>query len=344
MAADLPHEVTPLRWGIIGTGGIAATFAADMMLLPDAAVVAVGSRTQATADEFGDRFAIPRRHGSYEALAEDPDVDAVYVATPHPFHAEPALLAIRARKAVLVEKPFTLNSAEARTLIAEARAQHTFLMEAMWTRFLPHVVSVRQLIAEDRLGDVRSFTADFGGYNVEDAEHRAYSPELGGGALLDLGIYPVSFASMLFGTPEVITARSHPAFTGVDSQTAVILDYSGGRQAVLFTTLETRTPNRASINGRKGRIEIDGDFFAPTAFRLFEEHGRTQLYSIAHTGRGLRHQAAEVGRCVHLGLTESPILPLSETLAIMETLDEIRRQIGLRYPSESVIVRDAGSI
>jgi predicted dehydrogenase len=334
VAADLPHDVRPLRWGIIGTGGIAATFATDMGLLPDAAIVAVGSRAQTTADAFGERFAIPRRHGSYEAVVEDSDVDAVYIATPHPFHAEPALLAIRARKAVLVEKPFTINSDEAHTLITEARAQHTFLMEAMWTRFLPHVVSIRQLIAEDRLGDVRSFLADFGGYVVEDAAHRAYSPELGGGALLDLGVYPVSFASMLFGTPEVITARSHPAFTGVDSQTAVILDYSGGRQAVVFTTLETLTPNRASINGRKGRIEIDSDFFAPTSFRLFEEQGRVELFNIAHVGRGLRHQAAEVARCVHSGLTESPILPLSETLSIMETLDEIRRQIGLRYPSE----------
>ena len=323
-----------IRWGIIGTGGIASAFATDLALLRDASVVAVGSRTRASADAFGDRFDVPRRYASYADLVSDPELDAVYVATPHPDHHASALLAIRAGKATLVEKPFTLNAAEASDLIDEATARHTFLMEAMWTRFLPHVVRVREIIAAGVLGDVRSFTADFGEWFRPDARHRSFDPELGGGALLDLGIYPISFASMLFGKPTRVTAASDPAFTGVDAQTSIVLQYAGGQHAVLFTSLEARTPNRASINGSLARIEIEGDFLAPAAFRVIGRDAHEELYDVPHEGRGLRHQAAEVGRCLHASLTESPVLPLSETLAIMETLDMIRNQIGLSYPSE----------
>jgi predicted dehydrogenase len=325
----------PVRWGVIGTGGIAATFAGDLALLPDAEIVAVGSRSQAGADAFADRFGIAGRHSSYEALAQDPAVDAVYVATPHPMHRDNALLAIEAGKAVLVEKPFTINAAEARVLIDAARAQGTFLMEAMWTRFLPHVVRIRELIAAGRLGELRSLTADHGQWFPSNPEFRLFAPELGGGALLDLGIYPLSFASMLFGAPTTVTAVSDKAMTGVDAQTAVVLQYEGGRQSVSFTTLETRTANRASINGREARIEIDGVFYSPTTFSVIDRDGATERVEIAHEGHGLRHQAAEVGRCLRAGLVESPVLPLAETLSIMETLDEVRRQIGLRYPSET---------
>jgi predicted dehydrogenase len=325
----------PVRWGIIGTGRIAAAFAGDLALLPDAELVAVGSRSQAGADAFADRFGIAHRHPTYQALVDDGDVDAVYVSTPHPMHHAGALLAIRAGKAVLVEKPFTINAAEARELVAEARARGTFLMEAMWTRFLPHVVRIRELIAEGRLGAVRSLLADHGQWFTKDAAHRLFAPELGGGALLDLGIYPVSFASMLFGRPKVITAVSDQAFTGVDAQTAIVLQYEGGQQAVLFTSLETRTPTHASISGTEARIEIDKFFLAPAPFRLIDRDGNEELFDIAHDGRGSRHQAAEVGRCLREGRTESDVMPLDETISIMETLDEVRRQIGLRYPSEA---------
>lgn len=324
----------PIRWGIIGTGGIASAFAADLALLPDAEVVGVGSRSQQAADRFGDRFGIARRYATYEQLVADPDVDAVYVSTPHPMHHGAALLAIRAGKAVLVEKPFTINTAEARDLVAEARSRGTFLMEAMWTRFLPHVVKVRELLAAGRLGDVRSVLADHGQWFAKDAEHRIFAPVLGGGALLDLGIYPISFASMILGRPTKITAVSDQAFTGVDAQTSVLLQYDGGEQAVLFTSVETRSPNRAAINGTEARIEIDGVFYSPSNFRVIDRDGGVERFDVAHQGHGLRHQAAEVGRCLREGRTESAILTLDETVAIMETLDEVRRQIGLRYPSE----------
>jgi predicted dehydrogenase len=324
-----------VRWGIIGTGGIASAFAGDLALLDDAELAAVGSRSQASADAFAERFGAPRAHPSYEALAEDPDVDAIYVSTPHPWHHANALLAIRAGKAVLVEKPFTINAFEARELIELAQSQGTFLMEAMWARFVPHMVRVREVIASGRLGEVRSLQADHGQWFEKDAHHRLFAPELGGGALLDLGIYPVSLASMVFGSPARITAVSDRAFTGVDAQTSILLQYDGGQHAVLFTTLETRTNNGASINGTQARIEIEGSFYSPHPFRIIDRDGATELVDIPHIGHGLRHEAAEVGRCLRAGLTESPVLPLAETLSIMETMDAIREQIGLRYAFEA---------
>jgi predicted dehydrogenase len=325
----------PIRWGIIGTGGIAAAFAGDLKLLSDAQLVAVGSRSQESADKFGARFDIPRRYPTYQQLVEDPDVDAVYVSTPHPWHHPNALLAIRAGKAVLVEKPFTINAKEARELVSEARARGTFLMEAMWTRHLPHIVALRQILNEGRIGAIRSVMADHGQWFTKDAAHRLFAPELGGGALLDLGVYPISFASMVLGTPTTITAVSDQAFTGVDAQTGVLLQYEGGQHAVLFTSLETRTPNWACVNGTEARIEIDGVFYSPSRFRLVTRDGEVEQFEFPHEGHGLRHQAATVGQCLRAGLTESDALPLDESVAIMETMDEIRRQIGLVYPSES---------
>jgi len=324
----------PIRWGIIGTGGIASAFTGDLKLLPDAPAVAVGSRSQGSADAFGDRFGIAARYPTYEALVEDPEVDAVYVATPHPGHHAAALLAINAGKAVLVEKPFTINAGEARDLIAAAQARGTFLMEAMWTRFLPHVIRIREIVASGRLGEIRSVIADHGQWFPKDPDHRIYAPVLGGGALLDLGVYPLSFASMIFGTPTKVTAVSDAAFTGVDAQTSVVLQYGDGRQSISFTSLETRTANTAVINGTDARIEVDGVFYSPSSFSVITRAGEVERFDIPHEGHGLRHQAAEVGRCLRAGLTESPILTLAETASIMETMDEVRRQIGLRYPSE----------
>ncbi len=325
-----------IRWGIIGTGGIAAAFVRDLGLLEDAEVVAVGSRSQESADAFADEHGIAHRHPSYAALAADPDVDAVYVATPHPGHHDAAMLAIEAGKAVLVEKPFTMDAAEARSLVAAARSRGTFLMEAMWTRHLPRTLAIREIVESGRLGDIVLVTAEHGQWFEDDPAFRLFAPELGGGALLDLGIYPVSYAHMLLGTPRAITAVSDPAFTGVDGQTSMILQFDGGAHAVLTTTLRAATECHAVIAGREGRIEIDDVFYVPGSFRVIPRVGRDDGEAEVHTfdepGHGLRYQAAEVGRCLRAGLTESPRLPLDETVAIMETLDEVRRQIGLTYP------------
>ncbi|HSN07045.1 MAG TPA: Gfo/Idh/MocA family oxidoreductase [Candidatus Angelobacter sp.] len=321
-----------VRWGVIGTGGIASMFVRDLELLPGHRTVAVGSRSAQSADAFGDRHAIAHRHASYADLAADPDVDAVYVATPHPGHRDAALVAIGGGKAVLVEKPFTMDAAEARSLVAAARDRGTFLMEAMWTRFLPHMAAVRDILASGRLGEIVLVTADHGQWFAEDAAFRLFAPHLGGGALLDLGVYPVSFASMVLGAPSSVHAVSDPSFTPVDAQTSMVLRYAGGAHASLTTTLRASTPCLASVSGTEGRLEIMSTFYRPAPFRVVMRDGTVEEHDIPVAGHGMRFEAAEVSRCLTEGLPESPLMPLDETVAVMETLDEVRRQIGLEYP------------
>ena len=312
-----------LRWGVIGTGGIAATFAADLELTDSGRVVAVGSRAIERADAFAERFGVPNRHGSYESLVADREVDAVYVATPHPMHRADAELALRAGKPVLVEKPFTVGAAQARELVALAREQGLFLMEAMWTRFLPHVRRIRELLAEEALGEIVTVIADHGQWFAEDREHRLYAPELAGGALFDLGVYPVAFASMVLGTPAEIRAMVTPAFTGVDAQTSMLFRYASGAQAVLTCTLAANSPTRAAIVGTRARIEVDGDFYAPSSFTLTARSGEQVSFDGRQDGRGLRFEADEVARCLSEGLLESPLMPLDESVAIMETMEAV---------------------
>jgi predicted dehydrogenase len=323
--------MSTVRWGVVGTGGIAATMVEDLKLLPDAEVVAVGSRYGDKAAAFAAAHGLPRHHASYDEVCNDPEVDAVYVAVIHPGHKEAALLAIDAGKAVLVEKPFTMDAAEAREVVAAARAKGVFLMEAMWARFVPHMVRVRELLAAGALGDIRLVTADHCQWFAEDPAHRLFAPGLGGGALLDLGIYPVSFASMVLGAPASVTAVGTPAFTGVDATTSMVLTYDTPAQAVLTTTLSAVGPNRAAIVGTEARLEIDPVFYSPSSFTLTRRDGGVERFDEPHEGQGLRHEAAEVMRCLRAGRTESDVLPLDESVAIMETLDEVRRQIGLDY-------------
>ncbi len=318
-----------LRWGVVGTGGIAAAFVEDLQLLPDAEVVAVGSRSRDTAAAFATEHGIERPYSSYDEVCSDPDVDVVYVSVIHPGHHDAALLAIEAGKAVLVEKPFTMDAAQARAVVAAARARGVFVMEAMWARFLPHMIRVRELLADGALGDIRLVTADHCQWFAEDASHRLFAPELGGGALLDLGIYPVSFASMVLGAPSTVTAVGSRAFTGVDATTSIVLTYGSGAQSALTTTLSAAGPNRAAIVGTEARIEIDPVFYSPSSFTLTRRDGSVERFAPPHEGRGLRHEAAEVMRCLREGRTESDVLPLDETIAVMETMDEVRRQTGL---------------
>jgi predicted dehydrogenase len=315
--------MTKLRWGILGTGAIANDFAADLVHTDSGEILAVGSRGQAGADRFADRHGISRRHASYQALAADPEVDAIYVATPHPFHHENALLALEAGKHVLVEKAFTMNAAEAADLVAAARARGRFLMEAMWTRFLPHVVEIRRLLAEGALGRVVTVMADHGQWFAFDPSSRLFAPELGGGALLDLGVYPVSFASMVLGTPTRIEAIVEPAPTGVDGQVSILLGHDGGAQAVLNCTSSAASPTRASIVGSDGRIDVDGPFYTSVGFTFTPRQGNPTRFEAPDRVHGLCYEAAEVARCIAAGLLESPAMPLDESVAIMRTMDTV---------------------
>jgi len=321
-------------WGILGTGKIAVRFADDLRHVPGAVLAAVGSRSAETAEDFGKRFRISRRHASYDELVHDPEIDVVYVATPPALHAENARLALEAGKHVLCEKPFTLNAQQAAQLIALARQHGLFLMEAMWMRFLPAIVHVRQILAEQTLGDVRMLSADFGLQFAYDPAGRLFAPELGGGALLDLGVYPVSLAHMVLGRPATILSLASMGRTGVDDQSGILLRYPQGQIACLYTAMGVKTPTEAVLTGTQGRLRMHAPFYGTNDLTLELPGKRVQSFRHHRTGNGLHYQALEVMACLRQGRSESGVMPLGESLAVMETLDAIRAQWGLRYPSE----------
>jgi predicted dehydrogenase len=314
-----------LRWGILGTGAIAHAFSADLLLLPDHEIVAIGSRSQSSADEFAASLGTgPRAHGSYADLAADDGVDVVYIATPHSGHHPAALLCLKAGRAVLVEKPFGLNAEQAVEVAEAAKAADRFCLEAMWTRFNPVIARVRDLVADGGIGDVRAVYADFGFAASYDPAGRLFDPALGGGALLDLGIYPVSLAAMLLGPPSTVKAIAGTAPTGVDANTGILLGYRSGAVAVLHASLQADTPTVATIMGTTGRIELPTPFFKPSSLTLHRRDTEPDTFSVDLFGGGYTYQAQEVARCMRAGLLESPLLPLAETIAIMRTMDAIR--------------------
>lgn len=325
---------TPIRWGIIGLGAIAKSFARGLQAVPDAKLVAVGSRSLDKAKAFAAEFGAPRAHGSYQALVEDAEVDAVYVASPHPMHKDDAILCLEAKKAVLCEKPFTVNAAELEAVIAVARRNRVFLMEAMWTRFLPIMGRVREWLAAGAIGEPRLVTADFGFRCGWDPKSRLLDPQLGGGALLDVGVYTVAFAAMVFGPqPKRIVGMAHLGETGVDEQTACLLGYDRGQLAVLTSAVRTATPHEARIDGTEGSIAIPT--FWKGAKAVLTAPGRTETVEMPLAGNGYNYEAVEVGRCLREKRLESATIPLDESLAIMRTMDELRRQFGLRYPADA---------
>ena len=323
-----------IRWGILGPGNIAKQFARGLAVLPDAELVAVGSRSAEHAEAFGDEFDVPRRHASYADLAGDPDVDAIYVATPHPFHKETTLLCLDAGKAVLCEKPMAVNAGQVREMIDGARRNKRFLMEAHWTRFLPTLVKAREWLAEGAVGEVRAVMADFGFRSGWNPDGRLLNPHLAGGGLLDVGCYTVSLATMVYGrAPERIVSAAHIGETGVDEQAAMILSYPGGRLAQLACAVRTGMPQEARILGTEGMIHLHAPWWRGTMATLHVGQEKTD-YPLPFTGTGYNYEAAEVMRCLREGKLESDVMPLDESLSIMKTMDQVRTQWGLTYPME----------
>jgi predicted dehydrogenase len=305
------------------------------LLLTGHAVSAVGSRSQASADRFASEFGIATAHGSYEALVADPDVDIVYIATPHPQHLSAAKLALNAGKHILVEKAFTLNADEAAEIVALAAEKNRLVMEAMWTRFLPQMHRIRAIIAAGTLGDIRSITADHRQKLPDDPKHRLNALELGGGALLDLGIYPISFFWDILGRPAAVKAMATFRETGADAQVATIFHYDSGAIATSLSSSDSAGPNRACVVGTRGRIEIDWIWYSPTTFRVYDTDNEIiESFDGAVEGRGMQFQAEEAERLIAAGQTASTIMPPKQSVEIMATLDDIRAQIGLRYPGE----------
>ena len=321
------------RWGILGTGKIAHKFAQGLSHARDAELAAVGSRTQKSADAFGDEFSVPRRHGSYEALAENAEVDAVYISTPHPMHKDNSLLCLRGGRAVLCEKPFAVNEPDAREVVDFARQHGRFCMEAMWTRFLPSLVRTREILAAGTVGPVRMVLADFSFRSGWNPEGRLLNPQLAGGGLLDVGVYCVSLASMVLGKPNRITTLAHLGETGVDEHSGVLFGYEAGEIAVLVSGVRTMTPMEATICGTEGRIRLHHPWWKAERLTL-TAGGKDETIDLPMEGNGYNYEAEEVGHCLAAGKSESDVMPLDETLRVMGLLDEIRSQWGLRYPME----------
>jgi predicted dehydrogenase len=323
-----------INWGILGCGKIAHKFAKGLSTLKDARLLAVGSRSQEKAAEFAAEHKAERACGSYEALAADPEIDIIYVATPHPWHAANTRLCLENDKAVLCEKPFTVNAAESASLIAFAREKKLFLMEAMWMRFFPVMEGLRQWISEGRIGEVRMLKADFGFRAEWNEESRLFNPDLAGGALLDIGIYPLSLAYMVFGSaPEALTGLADIGTTGVDEQSAYILRFEGGKLAVLSSAVRTKLPHEALILGTEGSVRIP-DFWHGTEAWLESGGRKPKRYRFPITSNGYQYEARAAMDSLRAGQTEHPLMPLDESLAIMQTMDDLRSLWGLRYPFE----------
>jgi len=326
--------MTDIRWGILATGGIAHAFTADLRTA-GLDVVAVGSRSAESARAFAEQYGIAHAHGSYEALVANPEVDIVYVASPHSHHLAHATLALEAGKHVLIEKAVTLDADEAMALRDLAAARGLLVMEAMWTRYLPHMVRIREIVAAGTLGEVRTVIADHTQRISDDPAHRLNALELGGGALLDLGIYPVSFAWDVLGAMTEVRAVGRLGETGADTEVAIAAVHAGGAVSSIATSSRAAGPNTAHVIGTAARIDIDRVWYTPTSFRVTATDGTViEDYTSAFAGRGMQFEALYAEHLLREGRTDSDLLPFDESITIMATLDDIRAQLGVVYPKE----------
>jgi predicted dehydrogenase len=334
MPQGLPDD-QPIRWGILGAGGIAWAVCDDIVRTDGNVVAAVGARDASRAAEFANHFADARSYGSYAELVADPDVDVVYVATTHPGHHDQSLMAIEAGKPVLIEKPLCLNAADTREVFAAARHADVFAMEAMWMRTNPLIRQAEQLVAEGAIGELRGVRAEFGIGLAYDPSHRLYDLANGGGALLDLGVYPATFAYLFLGRPGRTITSGVLAPTGSDATAALQWEYANDSYAQLWCSAATSAPNQAAVLGSSGWIATEGMFFRPSGLLVHTADGEYRIDDpIAGQGHGYGPEIAEVGRCLRAGLTESPLIPHADTIAIMELLDEARSELGVKYPGE----------
>jgi predicted dehydrogenase len=318
-----------VRWGIVGPGRIATKVAADFAHVEGAALVAVASRSAERARAFAAKHGIPRAYGAYAELLADAEVDVVYIATPHPQHHAVATAALRAGKGVLVEKPFTATVAGATSIVELARETRRFAMEAMWTRFQPAIVKARSLVAAGAIGELRGLQADLGIRPPFDPTSRFFDLRQGGGAMLDLGVYLVSFAQMLFGTPSELSVQGSQTSTGVDAEAALILGAPGGRRATLTMSIVTQTPGQARILGSEGFIDVPPRFHHPTEIVLHRAGAAPETFALPPLGGGYSHELVEVTECVRTGRLESAVMPLADTLAVQRVLNEACERLGV---------------
>jgi len=323
-----------IKWGIISTGFIAGKFAEGLEYVEDAELDAVASRTKESADKFGEQYNVPKRYGSYEELAEDPEVDVVYIGTPHSLHLDYSEMCLEAGKHVLCEKPMAINAGEATKMVNTARRNKRFLMEAMWTRYLPFFRKLEHLLDVGAIGELQMIHANFAQVADYDPQNRFFNLELGGGSLLDLGIYPLALSSYFLGAPELIQSQGVIGPTGVDEKLAASLKLPGDKMASFFTSLVTDAPIEALFMGSEGYIRIHAPWFMSEKLTLAGKNRDEQVIEVPMQGNGYNYEAEEVNRCLKEGKLESDLMPLDESLELMEVMDYIRYQIGLYYPYE----------
>lgn len=326
----------PIRWGILGTGMIAAEFAKALALVNNGLLLGVGSRNQGSADQFAETFGAARAYGDYAGLVNDPDIDVVYIATPHTAHFANTLSCLKAGKAVLCEKPFALNTAQVTQMIAQARQAKVFLMEAMWMRFIPLIAELQARVDAGVIGEVRMIQADFGFRAPFDPSSRLFDPALAGGALLDIGIYPLAFASLLLGEPEDIASLASLGSSGVDEQSGYLLRHKGGALSVLASALRTQTSMSAWVYGTRGRVHLPKQFWRGQELTIYRTGQEPELMHKPYPGNGYQFEAQEVIDCLLAGKTESATMPLDDSLALMRTMDRIRGQWNLSFPAEQI--------
>jgi predicted dehydrogenase len=325
-----------IRWGVVGPGRIAEKVVGDFAVVDGARPVAVASRSIDRAQGFANRHGLERAYGSYAEILADGDVDVLYVATPHPQHHAIALAALRAGKALLIEKTFTATAAGAAEIVDVARETGVFVMEAMWTRFQPAIVAARDLIADGAIGEVRSVQADLGVGKEYDPADRLFDLALGGGALLDVGVYVASFAQMLLGTPERVVASGSLFPSGADAEASLLLDYGDGRSATLMASLRNRLPGQARVFGTTGWIDVLPRFHHPTTFVLHRAGAEPETITRQPVGQGYASELIEVTECLRAGHTESAVMPLADTLAVQTMLGDAAEQLGVRHAEDPV--------
>jgi predicted dehydrogenase len=328
-----------IRWGILGCGRIARKFAADLALVKDARLLAVAARRLENAKEFAAEFPAPHVYGSYEELVADPEVDVIYIASPHGLHHEHAILCLNHKKAVLCEKAFALNLRQAKEMIDLSKKNGIFLMEALWSKFLPQYEKLQELIAAGELGEIKTVRVDFGFIPQPPVPSRLYDPALGGGSLLDIGIYNVFLVLAILGRPDIIEASMTPTPEGVDEQCAALFKYKNGAMAQLFSSLSTNMGTDADISGTKSRVRLTARFYAPSAtVEIYRGREDTKQVIPVHKeeGSGYQYEARHVGDCLRKGLTESPVMTHADTLLIMDTMDRIRAVAGIHYSADRV--------
>jgi predicted dehydrogenase len=316
-----------IRWGIAGPGRIAATVAAEFARVPEAELVAVGSRSATRAAQFAERFAIPQAYGSYADLFAA-NLDAIYLATPHAQHTELALAAIKAGKALLIEKAFTSSVADTEAIITAARDRGVFVMEAMWTRFLPAISALRELVEAGELGQIRAVYGDLLAFRTYDPADRLFNPDLGGGAVLDLGVYVISFAQQFLGAPQTVHAVGGHFPNGVESEVGILLGWPDGRYASQSIGFTAPGPGRQVVAGTQGWVEVKPRFHRATELSIHLTGQEPRELSFPKIGAGYSHEIAHVNECLAAGLTESPVMPLADTLAVQKVMGEVLTQLG----------------